>query len=75
MTGMVTYLPPARAGALHGDRLWRGLRADHAVELAVSPWASPGGVMMRVSTAWFNGEDEVDALVATLKDLDWSKYR
>lgn len=74
-TGMTTYLPPDAAGTLNPDKLWRGLRQDHGIELLFSGWQSPGGVSMRVSTAWFNTEEELAQLVAKLRQLDWARYR
>lgn len=69
---MTAFRLPEGTGPVDLDLAWRTFRKDHGLEVAVPP-SPEKHPLLRISTAWWNTDEDVDRLLAVLPKFDWSK--
>jgi isopenicillin-N epimerase len=73
-TCMTSFFLPAPGGQrVDGTKAFWGMREEHGFELQF-PALGDGRMTIRISNAWFNGEEDLERLEALLKTVDWGRY-
>ena len=74
-TAMLTLaIPGVTAGQFDVVAAWQDFREKHQIEIAFPLISGEAHALLRLSTAWFNTESEIDQFVKIATTTDFQRY-